>query len=518
MALKTLCFLSFIFLILCCQSESKVLPPVPNILFIMSDDHAEAAISSYGSQLIQTPNIDQLAQNGTLFTNSFVTNSICAPSRAVMLTGKFSHINGLRTNADRFDSSQVTFPKLLQEAGYYTALVGKWHLKSPPSGFDYWNRVRNQGFYYNPSMIEMGDTVKYTGYSTDIFTDLAIKALENRDNSKPFCLLVQHKAPHRNWMPHPRHLAQFANKKIPLPKTFHDDYQGRSKALKNQDMQIEDMYFSFDTKLMPEDYGKETGTGGKQGYTAEKSWLGIYNAMTEEQQQAWDRYYDPIRKDFRENRPEGQALAEWKYQRYMEDYLACVAAIDEGIGKLMAYLKENGLQENTIVIYTSDQGFYLGEHGWFDKRFMYEPSLRTPLIISYPKLEDRNTTSNALVQNIDLAPTILDFASVNIPPNMQGKSLLPLLQGKTPKNWRQAIYYHYYQNTGWHQVAKHYGIRTHRYKLLHYYDQYNDWELYDLEQDSTEINNLYNNPTYTEIQKELHVELDQLRAQYKVVD
>ncbi|MHC4709669.1 MAG: sulfatase-like hydrolase/transferase, partial [Planctomycetota bacterium] len=350
--------------------------PRPNILFIMSDDHAERAISAYGSDLIETPNIDRIAREGIRFANSFVTNSICAPSRAVLLTGKYSHMNGLRDNRDTFDGKQVTFPKLLQAAGYETAIVGKWHLKSDPTGFDEWKILADQGHYYNPVFIDNGTEVQLEGYVTDLITDLALDYLEDRDKSRPFALLYQHKAPHRNWMPHPRHFVDEA-RKLPLPDTFWDDYAGRPAAA-GQDMRIADMWLSLDMKLQKKHYGTETGTGGKDTWDPTEGWGDDYGRMTEEQRAAWDAHYEPIGEAFREAPPTSRALAEWKYQRYMRDYLGSVAAVDDGVGRLLDYLEENDLVDNTVVVYTSDQGFYLGEHGWYDKRFMYEESLRTP--------------------------------------------------------------------------------------------------------------------------------------------
>ncbi|MFQ5448320.1 MAG: sulfatase, partial [Saprospiraceae bacterium] len=396
------------------QPAQKGPLPRPNIIFIMADDHANAAISAYDSKLIQTPNIDRIAKEGVLFQNSFVTNSICAPSRAVLLTGKYSHLNGLRDNRDKFDGSQVTFPKLLQQAGYYTALVGKWHLKTTPTGFDYWNILTGQGQYYNPRMVENGDTSVHIGYTTDLITDFAISAIEHRDTSKPFCLLYHHKAPHRNWMPDAKHMDMFEDY-LPLPETFWDDYANRSPAAKEADMRIANMYLSQDMKLMPEDFGGTdpgTGGGGQTKGNPIKWWEGSYLRMNDEQKAAWDAHYDEVRQEFREKNLKGKELVEWMYQRYMQDYLRCIASVDDNVGRMLDYLDKNGLAENTIVVYTSDQGFYLGEHGWYDKRFMYEESLRMPLMVRYPAAVKAGQVSDAMALNLDFAPTFLDFAGV----------------------------------------------------------------------------------------------------------
>ncbi len=486
----------------------------PNILFIMTDDHAQSAISSYGSTLIETPNIDRLAQEGALFEHSFVTNSICAPSRAVLLTGKYSHRNGVRDNRDTFDGTQQTFPKLLQQAGYYTAITGKWHLKTAPTGFDYWNVLIGQGKYYNPQMVEMGDTVDYTGYTTNVITDLALKTLEERPKDKPFCLLYQHKAPHRNFMPEPKYFSAYANDTIPLPATFYDDYAGRPAA-EEADMRIADMYMGFDMKLMPEDYeGYPEGTGGNTDFDTHGNWENTLGALNEEQRAAWDQHYGQIRREFREQQPKGKALVEWKFQRYIKDYLRSVLSVDAQVGRMLNYLDEQGLADNTIVIYTSDQGFYLGEHGWYDKRFMYEPSLRTPLIIRYPKAVKASSRISQMVLNLDMAPTLLDFAGAAIPENMQGTSLRPLLEGRKT-DWRDAIYYHYYEYPhGWHKVQPHYGIRTQRYKLIHFYHEPAYWELYGLAEDPDELNNLYGKKEYQKLARQLKGELEKLRKQY----
>jgi arylsulfatase A-like enzyme len=500
------------------QNDGEKTSQRPNIIFIMSDDHAEKAISAYDTSLIQTPNIDRIAENGMRFTNSFVANSISAPSRAVMLTGKHSHINGMRDNLDRFDSSQMTFPKLLQDSGYYTAMIGKWHLASEPTGFDYWNILDGQGNYYNPDLIEMGETKRHEGYVTDIITDIAIETIEKRDTNKPFCLLYHHKAPHRAWFPDTTDLYKFSDVTFPVPKTFFDEYKGR-KAAEEADMRIKDMFLSMDLKLKSAFFDEETGTGGApEGWDAEK-YANIWRDRFNEQQlEVWDEYYDSVNREFKKLILSGKDKAKWMYQRYMQDYLKCILSVDRNIGRLLDYLKENNLLENTLIVYTSDQGFYLGEHGWYDKRFMYEESFRTPLIMSYPKEIEAGSVSNQLVQNIDYAPTFLDIAGVKIPDEIQGKSLRPLWQKEKVNDWREALYYQYFEYPhGWHSVHKHYGIRTKRYKLIHF-PELEVWELYDLKNDPYEMNNLYTKEKYATLADSLKTELNKLQTKYKVDD
>ena len=485
----------------------------PNILFIMSDDHAERAISAYGSELIDTPNIDRIAREGIRFTNSFVTNSICAPSRAVLLTGRYSHLNGLRDNRDTFDGSQVTFPKLLQAAGYETAIIGKWHLKSDPTGFDEWKILVDQGHYYNPVFVHNGAETPTEGYVTDLITEFAIDFLDNRDSSKPFALLYQHKAPHRNWMPHPRHFDDM-DREYPLPETFDDDYAGRPAAA-GQDMRIADMWLSNDMKLQRHHYDEDTGTGGNDEWDPTEGWMADYGRMNDAQRAAWDAHYEPIGEAFRSAAPTGAALAEWKYQRYMQDYLGSVLALDEGIGRLLDYLDENDLAENTLVVYTSDQGFYLGEHGWYDKRFMYEESLRTPLVMRFPSTIKPGQVNDALVLNLDMAPTLLDFAGVDAPETMQGQTLRPLVAGNPDTDWRDAIYYRYYEFPhGWHDVRPHYGVRTNRYKLIHFGGDMDVWELFDLQADPYEMNNLYGEDDTAAVEQHLHERLVELQREF----
>ena len=440
----------------------------PNIIFIMTDDHASHAMSCYGSRINKTPNLDRIANKGMRFENCFCTNSICAPSRAVILTGKYSHINGKIDNSGQpFDGSQQTFPKLLQKAGYQTAMIGKWHLRSAPTGFDYWNVLPGQGAYHNPDMIEMGERKKYTGYVTDIITDHCINWLKSRNADKPFCLMYHHKAPHRNWQPDEKHAHMYKGVDIPLPKTFDDDYSTRSQAASQQEMTIEKHF------MVPSDTKVEPPEGLK-----------------------------------------GPELKKWKYQRYMEDYLACVASVDDNVGRLLGYLDKTGLSKNTIVFYTSDQGFYLGDHGWYDKRFMYEHSLRMPLLVRYPgKIKSRSVTKQ-MVLNLDFAPTFLDLAGVEKPADIQGESFVPILKGKKPSNWRKSMYYHYYEYPGWHAVKRHYGVRTERYKLIHFYYDIDAWELFDLKKDPDELNNVYNDPAYADILKKLKAELSRLQKFY----
>ncbi|MCD4731194.1 MAG: sulfatase [Bacteroidales bacterium] len=480
----------------------------PNIIFIMSDDHAVTAISVYGNSVNQTPNIDRLAIEGIMFNQSFCTNAICAPVRAVILTGKYSHINGHIDNGVTFDGNQQTFPKLLQHHNYQTAMIGKWHLKSDPTGFDYWNILPGQGSYYNPDFIEMGEKKKYEGYVTDLITKKTIDWLNKRDTTKAFCLMMHHKAPHRTWMPNINHLNDFDTIDIPLPPTFFDDYKNRGTAAKTQKMSIwKDMYLGYDLKL----------TRGLNS-TEIIDDLGIWSfkRMNSKQRNAWDSAYQKKNNDYHKTKPKDKDLARWKYRRYMEDYLGTIESVDESVGEILDYLDKNGLTENTIVVYTSDQGFYLGEHGWFDKRFMYEESLKIPLIVRYPKEIAKGQISDNMVLNLDFAPTFLDYAGIDIPDDIQGESIRQVLKGETPAGWRKEVYYHYYEYPrGGHAVKRHYGIRTHNYKLIHYYFDIDEWELFDLANDPHELNNLYNNPKYSSKIGELKVKLTELRKKYK---
>ena len=486
----------------------------PNILFIITDDHAYQAISAYDDRLIHTPNIDRLAEEGMLFDRAYVTNSICSPSRAVALTGKFSHLNSVRDNLDVFDTAQMTFPRILQQFGYETAIFGKWHLKSEPVGFDHWKVLPDQGHYYHPEFKTDTGEIKINGYVTDVVTDLALEYLgQKRDTSKPFMLMYNHKAPHRQWWPSMEDIEALGTRQYPLPNTLFDDYKNRGRAASEAEMQLgKHMGLTLDNKIRPQLLEELEMTEFLGWY--QEQYIERFDRLSEEEQKKWTAVYGPVNEDFYNNTPKGRDLVLWKYQRYLEDYLGTIKSVDRNIGRVLDYLDENGLSENTLVIYTSDQGFYLGEHGWFDKRFMYEESFRTPLIIRYPNLITANTTNSGLVQNIDFAPTILNVVGAEVPQDMQGISLLPLFDGNND-DWRESLYYHYYEYPGIHMVKRHYGIRTNRYKLIHFYYDIDEWELYDLETDPEEMKNVYDHPDYTEIRNQLHQSLDELRIRYK---
>ncbi|MEX2286122.1 MAG: sulfatase [Planctomycetaceae bacterium] len=465
----------------------------PNILFIFTDDHAAHAMSCYGSKINQTPNLDRIASGGMLFRNCFCTNSVCGPSRAVILTGKHSHLNGFRRNGNTFDGAQQTFPKLLQQAGYETAMVGKWHLKSEPTGFDYYQILIDQGPYYNPPMIENGKQVEHVGYTTDVLTDVALDFLKTkRDPARPFLLMYQHKAPHREWLPGPKYLTLYDDVTIPEPETLFDDYAGRGTAARAQEMMVATHLNDLDLKLIP---------------PKEK--------LTPEQLAAWNAAYEPKNRAFREANLSGRDLVRWKYQRYIKDYLRCIASVDENVGRVLDYLDEAGLADNTVVFYSSDQGFYLGDHGWFDKRFMYEESYRMPFLVRWPSHVKPGSVNQDLVSNLDFAETFLDLAGASIPEDMQGKSLVQLLKGETPPDWRKSLYYHYYEYPAVHMVRRHEGVRTDRYKLMHFYD-IDEWEFYDLAKDPHELHSGYNDPAYADVINELKAELARLRSQYEV--
>lgn len=496
-----------------CRSTPQVATEKPNIIFIMSDDHAYQALSCYGSQLIETPHLDRLAEEGMRFTRSFVTNSICAPSRATLLTGKYSHMNGVIDNRKEFDGSQITFPKLLQDEGYQTAMIGKWHLKSDPTGFDYWKILTGQGDYYNPDFIENGRRVRDTGYVTDLITDEVIRWIDKIDRKNPFCVLYHHKAPHRAWWPGPDHLNTFENKSFPEPVTLFDNYTDRYAA-EAALMEIDsNMYLNHDLKITPENVkiGEIYPDIEQPRY---ESYEQKIERMTGEQREAWDQAYDGRNREFLNLGTEDKDYVRWKYQQYMRDYLRCVASVDDNVGRLMAYLEKEGLDENTLIVYTSDQGFYLGEHGWFDKRFMYEESLRMPLLIRYPKEIKPGSLNDNIVLNMDFAPTFLDYAGIEKPEQMQGQSLRRILNGDEPDNWRKAMYYHYYEYPGWHGVKRHYGIRTDRYKLIHFYYDIDRWEFYDLENDSLELHNVIDDPRYKVEIEGLKDRLEKLRSTY----
>jgi len=483
----------------------------PNIIFVFADDHAFQAIGAYGSRLAPldpTPNIDRLASEGMVFDSAFVTNSICAPSRAVILTGLHSHLNGVLTNTEEFDGEQVTFPKLLQQAGYQTAIVGKWHLKTDPTGFDYWEVLPGQGVYYNPDFLTPEGRVRNDGYVTDLITDKAIGWLDRRDPDRPFMLMYQHKAPHREWQPGPDHLSTYTNVQIPEPETLFDDYAGRSRAAAEQEMEIDrHMTFGYDLKLWPNTFRPDEGlTRAVENFRTR---------MSDGQRTAWDAAYGPIAEDFYADTPEGEDLVRWKYQRYMHDYLASIRSVDDNLGRLLDYLETSGLADNTVVVYSSDQGFYLGEHGWFDKRWMYEESFRTPLIVRWPGVVAPGSRNTDLVQNLDFAETFLEMAGAPVPGQMQGRSLVPLLRGERPADWRDALYYQYYEFPGVHAVQRHYGVRTDRYKLINYY-LIDEWELFDLETDPQELTSVYDDPAYADVRAGLETRLAELRQQYVV--
>jgi arylsulfatase A-like enzyme len=436
----------------------------PNIVFIFSDDHAYQAISAYGhaAKLLDTPNIDRVAKDGMRFDRCLVTNSICGPSRATIMTGKYSHANGFYDNTySRFDGAQTTFP--------------------------------GQGVYYNPPMIKNGARVKHEGYVTDLITDFSLDWLKNRHKDKPFLLMCQHKAPHREWSPALRHLGHDKDRKYPEPDTLFDDYAGRGAAEKGQDMTIAKTMNAVDLKFKPP------------------------GNLTPEQKKQWDAYYDPRNKAFEEAKLEGKDLVRWKLNRYMHDYLGCIKAVDESVGRLLDYLDKEGLAENTIVVYASDQGFYLGEHGWFDKRWIFEESLRTPFLVRWPGVTKPGSVDNHLVSNLDFAETFLDAAGAKVPEEMQGKSLRPILKGESPADWRKSFYYHYYEFPGPHSVRRHYGVVTDQHKLVHFYESGVDyWELFDRKADPKELTSFYGKADYVDVQKELKAELDRLRKDLKV--
>jgi len=473
-------------------------PKRPNIVFIFSDDHAYQAISAYGHplKLNSTPNLDRIAKDGMRFDRCLVPNSICGPSRACVLTGKYSHINGFYNNTNsKFDGAQTTFPKLLQKAGYQTAVIGKWHLVSDPTGFDHWNILPGQGIYYNPPIIRDGKRQPNEGYVTDLITDFSLEWMKHRDKTKPFLLMCQHKAPHREWSPAIRHLGHDKDRQYPEPETLFDDYSGRGRAEKSQDMTLAKTFTKSDAKL--------TDPPG----------------LTEADKKKWDEYYKPRNKAFEKANLTGKDLVRWRYNRYLHDYLGCIKAVDEGVGKMLDYLDKEGLSENTIVVYSSDQGFYLGEHGWFDKRWIFEESLRTPLLVKWPGAATPGSTTAEIVSNIDFAPTLLEAAGVAVPAEMQGRSFLPLLKGTTPKDWRKSFYYHYYEHPATHSVARHYGVVTDRYKLVRFYEpEFDYWELFDSKTDPQELKSVYGSPKYAETQKELEAELVRLRKELKVPD
>lgn len=480
----------------------------PNIIFIMSDDHAYQAISAYSDKLIKTPNIDRIANEGAIFNQGFVTNSLCSPSRAVILTGQYSHRTGARDNSFsmRIDSGVSIFPMLLQETGYQTAMIGKWHLLNQPKGFDYWSVLIGQGNYYNPDFITNGDTAQVHGYATDIIMDKALNWLSDMRNKKsPFCLMIQNKAPHRNWLPDTTDFHEFSSD-LPLPETLFDDYSGRGKAAHEQMMEIDkNIYLYNDLKY--------NATGPEPPETPDNLRTELAR-MNSSQRKAVLQFYAKEDASVDISKMTHKEYVTWKYQRYVKDYLRCIRSIDRNTGRLLDYLKEEGLLDNTLIVYTSDQGMYLGEHGWFDKRFMYKESFRTPLLMRYPPLIKPQTVISGMALNLDFGPTFLDLAGVNKPDYMQGTSLVPLFDENTPDDWRKAIYYQYFEYPGWHAVKRHYGIRTERYKLIHFYYNIDEWELYDLMKDPNEMLNIYNDPDYQEVVDSLTVKLRLLQKKF----
>jgi arylsulfatase A-like enzyme len=438
----------------------------PNILYVMADDHAAHAVGAYGSKVNKTPNIDRIAKDGMRFTQCFVTNSICTPSRASILTGKYSHINGVPV-FNRFDGSQPTLAKYLQAAGYHTGMIGKWHLGSDPTGFDVWTILPGQGVYHDPVFIHQdGARKKHPGYVTDVITDLSLEFLDKRPKDKPFFLMCHHKAPHRPWQPDEKHAKKWENVQVPEPETFNDDYATRSDAAREATMRI-------DRDLTANDLKKEPPKGLSEA-----------------------------------------DLKKWKYQRYMRDYLACVESVDDNVGRLLDYLQKNGLAENTIVVYTSDQGFFLGDHDWFDKRFMYEESLTMPFLLRWPETVKAGTVNGGMILNVDFAPTLMDAAGLKVPADIQGRSFLPLLKGEAAKDWRTSMYYRYYHYPQDHRVQPHYGVRTEQYKLI-YFNKIDQWELFDLKKDPHELKNVYADPAYAETVKKLKEEMYRLKKELK---
>lgn len=494
-----------------CQAGETV--KRPNIVFIFTDDHAPHAIGAYDGWLKDvnpTPNIDRLAAEGMLFRNSFCTNSICGPSRAVIQTGKHSHINGFKDNGDRFNGDQQTFPKLLQKVGYRTAMIGKWHLGTDPQGFDFWKVLPGQGQYYNPIFKTPKGRETIEGYCTDIVTDVAIDWLnDNAQGDEPFMLMCQHKAPHRTWMPALRHLRLYDDLTIPEPATLFDQYADNASPARFHEMGIDGHL-----NLVADCFGPELPNWNPTGKSMDRSGLKNLERMTAAQRKAWDEAFEPKNNELRKLALTGKELVRWKYHRYIRNYLRCIKGVDESVGTILQYLKDNDLDENTIVIYSSDQGFYLGDHGWFDKRWMYDESMKMPLIVKWPGVTKPGSINTHLVQNLDYAETFLAMAGATVPDDMQGRSLVPLLQGQSPDDWRKSVYYHYYEYPSVHMVARHNGVRTERYKLIQFY-QFGEWEFYDLEKDPDEIQNEYDNPDYADVIAGLKQDLAALSEHYQ---
>ncbi len=507
-----------IFFLFSCSEKQKDISNRPNILFIMSDDHAYQAISAYSDKLIETPNIDRIANEGLLFTNACVSNSICAPSRATILTGKHTHLNGKIDNKMPFDTTQVTFPQLFQQAGYQTAMFGKLHFGNSPKGVDEYMILPGQGHYINPDFITPRGDTTITGYVTDIITDLTLEWLKDkRDKEKPFMMMYLHKAPHRPWWPSPSKFAEFSKKTFPEPESLFDDYKNRGTAAKTAEMNLyKHMMYNHDSKIRPETI-KEMGAVFPEIEEFKNGFYGPYGRANASQKAKYDIVLDSINEDFKNHWPDmsEKEKMQWKYQRYMQDYLGTISSVDDNVGRVLDYLDESGLAENTIVVYTSDQGFYLGEHGWFDKRFVYDESFKTPLLIRWPNEINPGTSNDEMVQNLDFAQTFLEAAGISAPQDMQGESLIPLMKGDTASWSREAVYYHYYEYPSVHMVKRHYAIVTKEFKLVHFYYDVDEWELYDRLRDPQEMNNVYNNPAYAEKVNELHTKLDALRIKYK---
>ena len=515
-----------VFILGCFNNAENEMPP--NILFIMSDDHAYQAISAYDDRLIQTPNIDRIANEGMIFKNACVTNSICAPSRAVILTGKHSHLNGKIDNHAKFDDSQTTFPQLFQKAGYQTAMFGKLHFGNNPKGVDDFLILPGQGDYINPKFLGKDKDTIITGYVTDVITDLTLDWFKTkRDKKKPFLMMYLHKAPHRAWWPSPEKFAEFYEKEFPEPETLFDDYSGRGTAAKTAEMNIlTHMQYMHDSKVRPSTI-KEMGKvepeivyvkgDGSLMRPSEQGFYRPFGRANKEQKKKYDVTLDKISEDFETNWPKmnNEEKMKWKFQRYMQDYLATISSVDDNVGRVLNYLEETGLDENTIVVYTSDQGFYLGEHGWFDKRFIYDESFKTPLMIKWPNVIKPGTSSEEMVQNLDFAQTFLEAAMIKAPDDMQGESLIPLLKGD-PEKWnRDAVYYHYYEYPSVHMAKRHYGIVNKEFKLVRFYYDVDEWELYDRLKDPYEMNNVYDDPGYKQVVEKLTEELKEIRIKYK---
>jgi arylsulfatase A-like enzyme len=466
--------------------------PRPNILFIMSDDHAAHAISAYGSQVNQTPNLDRLATGGMRLANCFAVNSICTPSRATILTGKYSHINGVPV-FNRFDGSQPTVAKYLQTAGYHTGMFGKWHLGSDPTGFDEWKILPGQGIYFDPVFLDPNGRQTINGYVTDVITDLAIAFLKSRPKDKPFFLMCHHKAPHRPWEPDAKHKALFADKVIPEPATLYDNYATRTDAIRECLQKVFTDLTRRDLKLVP-----PADLKGPE----RNQWLNVKPTQVE------------IEAAGKKKTLTGDELNKWKYQRYLQDYLACVQSIDDNVGRLLDWLDQNGLRENTLVIYTSDQGFFLGDHGLYDKRFMYEPSVRMPFLVRWPGVIKPGSVQSALAINPDFAPTFMDLAGLPAPSDMQGRSLVPLLKGERPADWRTSFYYRYYHDPGDHNTRAHYGVRTETHKLIYFWKK-DQWEMFDLVKDPNELVNVYSDPAQQTVVAQLKTELYRLKKELK---